>query len=437
MISPVANWVGKGNPFQLLDVQYRMNPEISQWPNEFFYKGLIKNHHSTTLDNPIRQARRDISILHKCIGADGRGSCFRVMDVPLGVSRIEEGGTSLVNYANADYVKEEVRMALERGVPPSDISVLSWYGGQKSLLLRELRLIPGPDGELILRPYREISTVDAFQGKENSYVIVDLVFADPATGKSNLVDLYNEHLERAVFGQTPGVIHGQPTAHVKNGPRLNVGLTRARHVLVIICQSANLMRTSRMVRNVERAPLAAMIQDAIRRKLVVTLEHYNDTSPQGRAEREAAGTMQTEALERETRATKYHYVEQAMQNRSQPRAPKQQPKAPQAPDMTRLPPPKSAQDKAIAREEKKRAKAHAKERKRAQLAAADAKALGQKGYVQPMPKATDEDVEMGEKPVEEGSSAVDPTPSATSNVDVEMGGNTAGKARVDWAEDME
>lgn len=279
--------------------------------------------------------------------------------------------------------------------------------------------------------------MDPFQGKENSYVIVDMVFADPDTGKSNLVDLYNEHLERAVFGQTPGVIHGQPTGHVKNGPRLNVGLTRARDVLVIICQSANLMRTSRMVRNVERAPLAAMIQDAIRRKLVVTLEHYNDTSPQGRAEREAAGPEQTELRERALRAAKFQYIVQSMENRAQPRGPKQQPKAPQAPVMTRLPPPKSAQDKAVAREEKKRAKAHAKERKRAQQAAADAKALGPKGYVQPMPKVTDEDVEMGEKPVEEGSSTIEPTPSATSNVDVEMGGDTAGKAPLDWAEDTE
>ena len=93
--------------------------------------------------------------------------------------------------------------------------------------------------------------------------------------------------------------------------------------------------------------------------------------------------------------------------------------------MTRLPPPKTAQSKAIEKEQKKRDRARAQERNRAQQAAAGAKASGPKGYVQPMPKTTDEDFEIGEKPVEEGSSTVEPTPSTTSNVDVEMEGDTA------------
>ena len=61
-ISTLANWGEKKNPFIFLDVQYRMNPEIAGFPNRQFYGGAIKNHRSTLVDNPVRQAGRAISL---------------------------------------------------------------------------------------------------------------------------------------------------------------------------------------------------------------------------------------------------------------------------------------------------------------------------------------------------------------------------------------
>ena len=135
--------------------------------------------------------------------------------------------------------------------------------------------------------------------------------------------------------------------------------------------------------------------------------------------------------DRNTRATKYNYVVQVMQARSQPRAQKKQSKLPQAPASARLPPPKTAQDMAVAREQRKRDNAAKKERKRAQQKAAEARELGPNRRVQLMPMTIDEDVEMECGSIKEGPSTVEPMPSTTSNVDVEMNGDTAGKESLD------
>ena len=102
-----------------------------------------------------------------------------MVDIPLGISRIEEGGTSLLNYAHVDAIRDELRRALEKGVDPKDITVLVWYAGQKGLIDSEIKFVVLANGATILHSCREVSTFDAFQGKENRYII------DPSHAKTS------------------------------------------------------------------------------------------------------------------------------------------------------------------------------------------------------------------------------------------------------------
>ena len=109
ILSVLALLEEKGYPVLRLEYQYRMAPAISQWVSQFFYEGLLKNHKSVFVDSPYRQIARQISReLYGCAGPTGTGSEYWMIDVVNGKSRVQNNGTSLQNYANAD------RLAISR-----------------------------------------------------------------------------------------------------------------------------------------------------------------------------------------------------------------------------------------------------------------------------------------------------------------------------------
>jgi len=64
----------KGFKIIRFKVQYRMAPAIMKWPNEYFYNGELRVHHSLEADNEVREAGRKISEEFYWIkGPDDRG----------------------------------------------------------------------------------------------------------------------------------------------------------------------------------------------------------------------------------------------------------------------------------------------------------------------------------------------------------------------------
>ncbi len=53
-------------------------------------------------------------------------------------SRVEPGGTSLQNYANADAIAEAVQRMVEFGIPPSSITILTIYKSQTFIIVSKL-----------------------------------------------------------------------------------------------------------------------------------------------------------------------------------------------------------------------------------------------------------------------------------------------------------
>jgi superfamily I DNA and/or RNA helicase len=199
----------------LLDVQYRMHHTIMDFSNQYFYEGALKAHDSV--------------VGHRLLSLDSAGETVTVFEPVLFV---DTAGTGFEEKINKDTSKDSARYA-------------SKYNPEEALLLREhlLQLLEKfPDTERypsigILSPYREqvnyledmvredevlaplhansqlvVNTVDGFQGQERDVIYISLVRSNPKSEIGFLSDYR----------------------------RMNVAMTRARKLLVVIGDSATI-----------------------------------------------------------------------------------------------------------------------------------------------------------------------------------------------------
>ena len=179
----------------MLDVQYRMVPEIRRVVSEFFYGGRLR-------DAPEVAARVT------------RGRAVRVLDTSALDSRVERADGSRRNPAHAEVVADLLAQAARDGI--SDIAVVSPYRAQTRHLRTLVRRRFGGAAPVGLR----VSTIHRFQGREKRLVVIDTVDAPP--GRSWFLD------ER----------------RNRDFPRLlNVALSRAREQLVVVATMSGLRRT--------------------------------------------------------------------------------------------------------------------------------------------------------------------------------------------------
>ncbi len=184
---------------QLLEVQYRMNPAIMEFPNREFYEGKIKAHKS--IENITL---RDLGIKSKSNGF------WRVLDpdepvVFIDTSRCpdkREGkladSTSRYNELECRIVEKVVNELLRIGVKKNWIGVITPYDDQVDLLRRRLDV--------------ETSTVDGFQGREKEVIVISFVRSNRNKEIGFLEDLR----------------------------RLNVSITRAKRKLIMVGDSETL-----------------------------------------------------------------------------------------------------------------------------------------------------------------------------------------------------
>ncbi|KAJ5887421.1 hypothetical protein N7495_007462 [Penicillium taxi] len=202
----------------LLDVQYRMHPDISKFPRAAFYDGKLLNGPDM---GDLRLRPWHMSELL---------SPYRFFDVQ-GMQRSLPRGRSLVNQAELD-VAMQLYERLIKDVPGYDfdnnIGIITPYKGQ---LLEMKSQFARRYGEEILDKV-EFNTTDAFQGRECEIIIFSCVRAS-MNGIGFLDDIR----------------------------RMNVGLTRAKCSLWVLGNSEALMQ-GRFWNN--------LIEDARERKLYTT-----------------------------------------------------------------------------------------------------------------------------------------------------------------------
>ncbi|XP_058062054.1 regulator of nonsense transcripts 1 homolog isoform X2 [Anopheles bellator] len=178
-------------PFRL-EVQYRMHPELSQFPSNFFYEG--------SLQNGVCADERKLKVDFPWPSSD----CPMFFLVTQGQEEIAGSGTSYLNRTEASNVEKITTRFLKAGIKPEQIGIITPYEGQRAYLVQYMQY----QGSLHSKLYQEIeiASVDAFQGREKDIIIMSCVRA-------------NEH---------------QGIGFLNDPRRLNVALTRAKYGIIIV-----------------------------------------------------------------------------------------------------------------------------------------------------------------------------------------------------------
>lgn len=178
-------------PFRL-EVQYRMHPELSQFPSNFFYEG--------SLQNGVCADERKLKVDFPWPSPD-TPMFFLVTQ---GQEEIAGSGTSYLNRTEASNVEKITTRFLKSGVKPEQIGIITPYEGQRAYLVQHMQY----QGSLYSKLYQEIeiASVDAFQGREKDLIIMSCVRS-------------NEH---------------QGIGFLNDPRRLNVALTRAKYGIIIV-----------------------------------------------------------------------------------------------------------------------------------------------------------------------------------------------------------
>ncbi|KAG1666725.1 Regulator of nonsense transcripts 1 [Nymphon striatum] len=179
-------------PFRL-EVQYRMHPELSKFPSNFFYEG--------SLQNGVFSDERTMKGVDFPWPQPDKPMFFYAT---VGQEEIAGSGTSYLNRTEAANVEKISTKFLRAGVKAEQIGVVTPYEGQRAYLVQYMQF----NGSLHSKIYQEIevASVDAFQGREKDLIIMSCVRS-------------NEH---------------QGIGFLNDPRRLNVALTRARYGIIIV-----------------------------------------------------------------------------------------------------------------------------------------------------------------------------------------------------------
>lgn len=163
------------SPVVLLNQQYRMHPDIVDYPNRSFYNSLIRT---------VYAPRPPIDVPPYCIVSVSSGDTTQSS---VGVNETEAWGVARLAGALAGATRD-------RGL---SLAIITPYNAQKDLIKENLRKLHARSTAGV-----EVNTVDSFQGQERDVVVVSVA-------------------------RTHGV------GFLSHAGRTNVMLTRARHALLV------------------------------------------------------------------------------------------------------------------------------------------------------------------------------------------------------------
>ena len=207
----------------MLTVQYRMHESIMAFPNQAFYDGKLVAHetvahHTLTAYGLNNADHTQPEWLQAATAPDPV-----VLFLDTGPDAQEEQAPRSFSYYNtteASAIYQIGQTLMEAGLPAEELGIISPYDGQASLLKNEFQRPQHP----------EIKTVDGFQGREKTVVLLSFVRAN-AEGRIGFLTDYR---------------------------RLNVALTRAQRKLVMT-GNANLLRQNKLYRQMlEQVPVVQL-----------------------------------------------------------------------------------------------------------------------------------------------------------------------------------
>ncbi|KAJ9397409.1 hypothetical protein DTO282F9_5717 [Paecilomyces variotii] len=201
-----------GFPSCIIRKQHRMRPEISRFPREFTYSGMLEDDpsvHDLTI-NPIfeQNLRGWINARAGCQMAFANDNMSLIaLNVENGVCRKEEASNSRYNGHNCEVVVDFIRhlMAAKFDFTTYSVTILTPYAEQRSRYIKALIELAATKG-VQWKHMVKVATVDSMQGHQSDCVIFDWVVSQ-AVRPSDL-------------------------GFTVNNNRCNVGITRARSCLI-------------------------------------------------------------------------------------------------------------------------------------------------------------------------------------------------------------
>ncbi len=180
---------------KMLEIQYRMNEKLMEFPNREFYGGKLKADESvrkiTLADLGVRSRDEIVNPKNVLIFLD-------TSECPNRFERQRKGSTSRENPLEAEIVRNVVKKLVRAGVKREWMGVITPYEDQVDLLRRMIDV--------------EVNTVDGYQGREKEVIIISFVRSNRRGEIGFLEDLR----------------------------RLNVALTRAKRKLIMVGDSKTL-----------------------------------------------------------------------------------------------------------------------------------------------------------------------------------------------------
>jgi helicase required for RNAi-mediated heterochromatin assembly 1 len=137
-------------PYKTLLLQRRMDPEFRELLLDIYPR---LNDHSSVRSRPMLEcgvAKKAYFFNH---------SWWESRDTQM----------STYNEDEAAFIAGFYRHLVINGVPPSEVTILTFYNGQRKRLLKEIRQYPQ-----LKQEYNNVKTVDSYQGEENTIVILSL-----------------------------------------------------------------------------------------------------------------------------------------------------------------------------------------------------------------------------------------------------------------------
>ncbi|XP_059313666.1 probable helicase MAGATAMA 3 [Lycium ferocissimum] len=223
VISPIAGKFGycvslferlqrAGYPVQMLKTQYRMHPEIRNFPSREFYEEALED--GPDVEEQTKRSWHE----YRCFGP------FSFFDIHDGKESQPSGSGSWQNVDEVEFVLAMYRKLVSRYPElksSSRLAIISPYRHQVKLLRQKFRETFGVESDKVV----DINTVDGFQGREKDVAIFSCVRASKDKGIGFVADYR----------------------------RMNVGITRARSSVLVVGSASTLRRDKRWQNLVESA----------------------------------------------------------------------------------------------------------------------------------------------------------------------------------------
>lgn len=180
----------------MLDVTYRLNARLAEWPSENFYHGELT-------PAPTAADRRLAWSMTNALSG-WLGEALDPASPLVWLWNVDERGRT-VNQREADCIAELLRAMRQGGVRPEDVAVVTPYRRQARAMRHRLEsMMPGDSWRGCL-----IDTVERMQGQEREAVILSLCASEPRFIQRQAEFLYDPR-------------------------RLNVAATRARAKFIVV-----------------------------------------------------------------------------------------------------------------------------------------------------------------------------------------------------------